>query len=259
MKEFKNKVVLITGGGTGIGKDAARAFLRQGAKVVLNGRREKVLAETARELDPSGKNVATVAGDIGTKETSKRLVQTAVEKFGGVDILINNAGIFKPTPFLEHTEADYNSYVSIILGGTFYASQAVIPEMQKRGAGVIINIGSMWATQAIGATPSSAYSAAKAGVHALTHNLAIEFAKDNIRVNAIAPAVVETPVYNTFMSPEEVKKVLPTFNGFHPLGRNGQPKDITEAILYFASERASWITGAILPVDGGVTAGQHVN
>ena len=135
MKEFKNKVVLITGGGTGIGKDSARAFLQQGAKVVLNGRRENVLAETARELDPSGKNVATVAGDIGIRETSTRLVQTAVEKFGGVDILINNAGVFKPTPFLEHTEADYNSYVNSILGGTFYASQAAIPEMQKRGAG----------------------------------------------------------------------------------------------------------------------------
>jgi NAD(P)-dependent dehydrogenase (short-subunit alcohol dehydrogenase family) len=259
MKEFTNKVVLITGGGTGIGKDSARAFLQQGAKVVLNGRREKVLVETARELDPSGENVATVAGDIGIRETSTRLVQTAVEKFGGVDILINNAGIFKPTPFLEHTEADYNAYVNIILGGTFYTSQAAIPEMQKRGAGVIINIGSMWATQAIGATPSSAYSAAKAGVHALTHNLAIEFARDNIRVNAIAPAVVETPVYNTFMSPEEVAQVLPTFNGFHPLERNGQPRDITEAILYFASERAGWTTGAVLPVDGGVTAGQHVN
>ena len=235
MKEFKNKIVLITGGGTGIGRDSARAFMQQGAKVVLNGRRENVLTETAREIDPSGKNAATVVGDIGIRETSTRLVQTAVEKFGGVDILINNAGIFKPTPFLEHTEADYNSYINIILGGTFYASQAVIPEMQKRGAGVIINIGSMWATQAIGATPSSAYSAAKAGVHALTHNLAIEFAKDNIRVNTIAPAVVETPVYNTFMNSEEVEQVLPTFNGFHPLGRNGQPKDITEAILYFAS------------------------
>ena len=259
MKEFKNKIVLITGGGTGIGKDSARAFLKQGAKVVLNGRREKVLVETARELDPSGQNVAVVAGDIGNRETSARLVQTAVEKFEAGDLLVNNAGIFKPTRFLEHTEADYNSYVSIILGGTFYASQAAIPEMQKRGAGVIINIGSMWATQAIGATPSSAYSAAKAGVHALTRNLAIEFAKDNIRVNAIAPAVVETPVYNTFMSPEEVEQVLPTFNGFHPLGRNGQPTDITEAILYFASDRAGWTTGAILPVDGGVTAGQHAN
>ena len=113
----------------------------------------------------------------------------------------------------------------------------------------------MWAMQAIGATPSSAYSAAKAGVHALTKNLAIEHAKDKIRVNSIAPAVVETPVYNTFIPDDQVPEVLAGFNAFHPLGRNGLPKDITQAILFFAGEESSWITGTILPVDGGVTAG----
>jgi NAD(P)-dependent dehydrogenase (short-subunit alcohol dehydrogenase family) len=176
----------------------------------------------------------------------------------GVDILVNNAGIFKPTPFLEHTEEDYNACMNIILGGTFHASQAAIPEMRKRGRGAIVNTGSMWAIQAIGATPSSAYSAAKAGVHALTRNLAIEFAAYHIRVNAVAPAVVETPVYNTFLSNEEVKAVLPTFNNFHPLGRNGQTHDVTSAILFLSGAQADWITAVVLPVDGGVTAGQHV-
>jgi NAD(P)-dependent dehydrogenase (short-subunit alcohol dehydrogenase family) len=114
----------------------------------------------------------------------------------------------------------------------------------------------MWATQAIGLTPSSAYSAAKAGVHALTRNLAIEFAKDRIRVNTVAPAVVETPVYSTFLTPEQVAEVLPSFNAFHPLGRNGQPQDVVAAILFLASDEASLITGALLPVDGGVTAGK---
>lgn len=253
---FHDKVVLITGGGTGIGKAAAKGFLAGGAKVVLNGRREDVLTRTASELDPSGERVAIVAGDIGSVKTSKQLVATAVKRFGGVDILVNNAGIFKPTPFLDHTEEDFNAYTDIMLRGTFFASQATIPEMQKRGGGVIVNTGSMWAIQAIGATPSSAYSAAKAGVHALTRNLAIEFAKDNIRVNAVAPAIVETPVYETFMSPEQVRQVLPTFNNFHPLGRYGQPQDVVEAILYLASDKASWVTGAILPIDGGVTAGR---
>ena len=199
-----------------------------------------------------------MAGDIGKPETARQLIKAAVKRFGGVDILVNNAGIFKPTPFLEHTEEDYNAYMNIILGGTFHASQAAIPEMRKRGGGAIVNTGSMWAIQAIGATPSSAYSAAKAGVHALTRNLAIEFAADHIRVNAVAPAVVETPVYNTFLSDEEVKTVLPTFNNFHPLGRNGQPRDVTSAILFLSGARANWITGVVLPVDGGVTAGQHV-
>jgi NAD(P)-dependent dehydrogenase (short-subunit alcohol dehydrogenase family) len=257
--EFENKTVVITGGATGIGRETARAFLDRGANVVLNGRREMKLQEAITELDPSGKHVAYLAGDIGIPETARQLIRTAVQRFGGVDILVNNAGIFKPTPFLEHTEDDYNAYVNIILGGTFHASQAAIPEMQKRGGGAIVNTGSMWASQAIGATPSSAYSAAKAGVHALTRNLAIEFAADHIRVNAVAPAVVETPVYNTFMSDDEVKEVLPSFNNFHPLGRNGQPQDVAAAILFLAGSQADWITGVVLPVDGGVMAGQHAH
>jgi len=255
--ELESKTVVITGGATGIGRETASAFLERGANVVLNGRREMKLQEAITELDLSGKHVAYLAGDIGKPGTARQLIRTAVQRFGGVDILVNNAGIFKPTPFLEHTEEDYNSYINIILGGTFYASQAAIPEMQKRGGGAIVNTGSMWANQAIGATPSSAYSAAKAGVHALTRNLAIEFAADHIRVNAVAPAVVETPVYNTFMNEDEVREVLPTFNNFHPLGRNGQPQDVTSAILFLAGSQADWITGVVLPVDGGVMAGQH--
>ena len=255
--DFENKTVVITGGATGIGRDTARAFLECGANVVLNGRREMKLQEAITQLDTTCKHVAYLAGDISKPETSRQLIRTAVQRFGGVDILVNNAGIFKPTPFLEHTEEDYNAYVNIILGGTFHTSQAVIPEMQKRGGGVIVNIGSMWASQAIGATPSSAYSAAKAGVHALTRNLAIEFAHDRIRVNAVAPAVVETPVYNTFMSAEEINEILPTFRALHPLGRNGQPQDVSSAILFLASEQAAWITGVVLPVDGGVMAGRH--
>ncbi|WP_264740048.1 SDR family NAD(P)-dependent oxidoreductase [Cytobacillus firmus] len=251
---FKNKVVIITGGGTGIGKATAKRFIQEGAKVVINGRRENVLEETAKELDPSGGNVVYVAGDISVKSTSAMLVKKAVDTFGGVDILICNTGIFNPTGFLEHNESDLNNYLDVIVKGTFYPSQEVIPEMKKRGGGAIVNTGSMWAIQSVEATPSAAYSAAMAGRHALTRNLAVEFAKDNIRVNAVAPAVIETPIYNTFMSEEEVAKVLPAFNDFHPLGRNGQPIDVAEAILYLASDKASFITGAVLPVDGGVTA-----
>ena len=254
---FLNKVVLITGGAGGIGKATAKRFLAQGAKVVLNGRREKFLADAAKEIDPSGQRVAIVAGDISRAETARNLVKTAVDRFGGVDILINNAGIFCPKPFLDHTENDFDSYINVILKGTFLASQAAVPEMRKRGGGAIVNTGSMWALQAVGATPSSAYSAAMAGRHALTRNLALELAKDKIRVNTVAPAVVETPVYNTFLTPEQVAEVLPTFNAFHPLGRNGQPHDIAAAILFLASDDASWITGVVMPVDGGVMAGRQ--
>ena len=136
-------------------------------------------------------------------------------------------------------------------------AQAAAKAMQKRGGGAIVQTGSLWALQAIGATPSAAYSAANAGVHALTRNLAIELASSNIRINTVAPGVVETPIFNTFMTDEQVMNTLPTFDSFHPLGRNGQPGDIAEAMLFLASTNASWITGTVLPVDGGVMAGRQ--
>src|SRR5215475_487369 len=253
---FQDKVALITGSGTGIGRSAAESLVALGARVVINGRREDILTQAQLQIDASGKKVTAVAGDIANPGTAQRMIEAALKHFGSVDILINNAGIFKPSPFLEHTADDVDAYLNVILKGTFFCSQAAIPVMQQRGGGAIVNVGSMWATQAIGLTPSSAYSAAKAGVHALTRNLAIEFAKDRIRVNTVAPAVVETPVYHTFLTQEQVAEILPTFNTFHPLGRNGQPRDIVSAILFLASDEAAWITGALLPVDGGVTAGR---
>ena len=251
---FQDKVVLISGAGTGIGKETAYDFLSKGAKVVANGRRESVLEQAFK--DHNG-NVKLVTGDIGDPETAKRMVAAALEAFGGVDIVINNAGIFSPKPFLDESEEGFESYVDIILKGTFFLSQAAIPEIKKRGGGAIVNVGSMWATQAVEATPSSAYSAAKGGVHTLTRNLAIEFAKDKIRVNAVAPAVVETPVYGSFIPEDQVSEVLEGFNGFHPLGRIGQPRDVVSAITYLASEDSEWLTGAVIPVDGGVTAGRN--
>lgn len=250
---LKDKVVLITGGGTGIGADAARGFHAAGAKVVLNGRREDVLSRTASSVDPTGESVAYVAGDIGRRETSQRLVQTAVARFGGIDVLFNNAGVFAPTPFLQVTQEDLDDYFNL-MRGYFTLSQNVVPEMRKRRSGAIISIGSMWALQGIGATPSSAPSMAKGGVHSLTRALAIELAPDKIRVNALAPAVVETPLFDTLLTAEQ----LASFNTFHPIGRNGQPQDITAAVLFLADDTLSgWITGVILPVDGGVTAGRH--
>jgi NAD(P)-dependent dehydrogenase (short-subunit alcohol dehydrogenase family) len=250
---LKNKVIVITGGGSGIGADAAQAFYSAGAKVVLNGRREDMLSQTAQQIDPTGNNIAYVVGDIGQAETSDRVASLAVEKFGGVDILFNNAGVFQPKPFLEHTQTDLDRYLNL-LRGYFLMSQAAIKVMQKGDKGAIINIGSMWAFNAIAATPCSGSSTAKGGVHSLTVNLAIEFASAQIRVNAIAPAVVETPLFDGLLTSEQ----LASFNAFHPLGRNGQAKDITEAVLFLADdERSGWITGTILPVDGGVAAGRN--
>ena len=250
---LQDKVVLITGGGSGIGANTARAFYQAGAKAVLNGRRSDVLQKTASQIDPSGQSVVYVSGDIGKAKIRQQIISLASDRFGGVDILFNNAGIFEPKSFLEHTEADLDGYLNL-LRGYFFMSQAAIPEIQKRGGGSVINIGSMWALHAIAATPCSGSSTAKGAVHAMTRNLAIEFAPDKIRVNAIAPAVVETPLFDRLLSSEQ----LASFNDFHPLGRNGQVRDITEAVLFLADDsRSSWITGIVLPVDGGVTAGRN--
>src|SRR3954447_18557260 len=230
--QFEDKVVVITGGGGGIGKAAARRFLDGGARVVLSGtRREKL--EAARDgLDPSGARFEIVAGQITGRDQAHSLVARAVERFGGVDVLVNSTGIFRVVPFLEQTEEHLEEALGSILYPTYWVSQAAAVAMAERCGGSIVNVGSMWAMDAIATTPTSAYSAAQAGRHALTKNLALELAAEDIRVNTVALAFVETPAYERFLSPEEAQEVLDAVNGFHPLGRRGQPGDVVEAILF---------------------------
>ena len=254
---FKGKVAIVTGGSSGIGKEVAKRLAAHGASVILNGRNEAKLHSVASEISAEPGQVRFFAGDISKPATAVALATLAEKEFGGLDILINNAGVFKPKPFVDLSEEEYDWFLNTILKGKFFMAQAAAKSMKKRGGGAIVHTGALWALQAVGATPSAAYSAANAGVHALVHNLALELAPDKIRINAVAPAVVETPIYSTFLSEEDVSKVLPTFNAFHPLGRIGQPADVANAILFFASDDSSWITGTILPVDGGVMAGRN--
>src|SRR5436190_6633041 len=254
--EFQGKVVVVTGGGGGIGKAAARRFLDGGANVMLAGTRRDKLEAARDELDPSGERVEIVAGQVTRREQAQALIATAVERFGGVDVLVNSTGIFRPVPFLEQTDDHLEEALGSILRPSYWVSQAAALAMRERGGGAIVNVGSMWALDAIATTPTSAYSAAQAGRHALTKNLALELAPENIRVNTVALAFVETPAYERFMTPEEAQQVLDAVNGFHPLGRRGQPEDVVEAILFYASDDAGWITGTTLPVDGGVLAGR---
>ena len=156
MARFEGKVVAITGGGSGIGKEVAARFIAEGARVAINGRDTAKLEAAAREIDPTGEKVIISAGDIAVPATGAALVDMAVSKFGGLDVLINNAGVFNPKSFLELTEADYDWYLDTILKGKFFTAQAAAKAMKAKG-GVIVQTGSMWAIQAIGATPSAAY------------------------------------------------------------------------------------------------------
>src|SRR6202047_2792270 len=255
---FQDKVGVVTGGASGIGKEVAKRFVGEGGSVVINGRNAAKAEAAAREIDPTGLRVLVHVGDVAHPTTGEAVVKAAIDRFGRLDVLFNNAGIFAPKPFLEVDAAEFDRFIDINLKGKFFAAQAAAKAMKAAGhGGAIVQTGSMWALQAIGATPSSAYSAAKAGVHALTKNLAIELAPFKIRVNAIAPGVIETPGFNTFLTDEQVAQVLPTFNAMHPLGRNGQPEDAAEGLLFLASDQASFITGVVLPVDGGVMAGRQ--
>jgi NAD(P)-dependent dehydrogenase (short-subunit alcohol dehydrogenase family) len=253
---FKEKVAVVTGGSSGIGKETAKRLLAHGASVVIGGKDEAKLRSAATDLGAPDR-IEIVAGNIADPATGIALVEKAERRFGGLDILVSNAGVFKPHPFLDVSEKDYDWFLDVILKGKFFVAQAAAKAMKKRGGGAIVHTGSMWALQAIGATPSSAYSAANAGVHALVHNLALELAPDHIRINAVAPAVIETPIYSTFLNKDEISKALSSFTAIHPLGRVGQPADVAEAILFLASDQSSWITGTILPVDGGVMAGRN--
>ncbi|SFD89393.1 NAD(P)-dependent dehydrogenase, short-chain alcohol dehydrogenase family [Chitinophaga sp. CF118] len=243
---MKKQTIIVTGASSGIGKEIARYFLERGDNVVINSSTTEKLEQAYQELG-GGEHLAMVAGNVSNKATGEKLVTTAISKFGSADVLVNNAGIFETRPFLEVDEAYLDRFLNTNLKGTFFTTQAVIPQMLKQQDGVVINIGTPLVNHALGGAPTTAPLSSKGAIHSLTIQLAAEFGKSNIRVNTVAPGVIRTPMHG-----EEADQSA----GMHLLNRVGEVEDVAQMVYTVA--KSNFITGAIINVDGGMAAGHNL-
>jgi NAD(P)-dependent dehydrogenase (short-subunit alcohol dehydrogenase family) len=232
----QKKVVVITGASGGIGSGLVRGYLERGYRVVGNSRAIK---------PDSAADLLTVAGDIADPAVAERVIGGAVERFGRVDTLVNNAGVFVAKPFTEYTEADFAHMLSVNLAGFFHVTQRAVRQMFTQGGGHVVNITTTLVGQPVKCVPSALASLTKGGLDAVTRSLAIEYADKSIRVNAVAPGVIKTPMHK----PETYAFLAK----LHPVGRMGEVREIVEAVLYL--ESATFVTGETLHVDGGAHAG----
>jgi NAD(P)-dependent dehydrogenase (short-subunit alcohol dehydrogenase family) len=244
---MKKQTVIVTGASSGIGKEVARHFLANGDNVVINSSTAENLDKVYQELG-AGENLAMVVGSVYDKKTGEKLLATAIERFGSADVLVNNAGIFETKPFLEVDEAYLDRFLNTNLKGTYFTTQAIIPQMLKQRDGVVINIGTPLVNHGFSGVPITAQMVSKGAIHALTIQLAAEFGKHNIRVNTIAPGTIRTPMHG-----DNADQTA----GLHLLNRVGEVEDIAEMV--YAVAKSNFITGAIINVDGGIGAGRNLN
>jgi NAD(P)-dependent dehydrogenase (short-subunit alcohol dehydrogenase family) len=246
---MKKQTIIVTGASSGIGLGIAKYFLDRGDNVLINSSNAGKLQEAYFQLG-AGENLARLSGNVGIKSTGIALAAKAVEQFGSIDVLVNNAGLFNTRPFLDVDEGYLDLFLRTNLKGTFFTSQAVIPQMIKQKDGAIVNIGASLVTKSIAGVDATAAMSSKGAIHALTIQLAAEFGKYNIRTNAVAPGVIRTDMQVT-----DGKDTADESADKHLLNRVGEVEDIAEMVYSVAKNR--FINGAIIPVDGGLGAGQN--
>ncbi|CAN5469685.1 SDR family NAD(P)-dependent oxidoreductase [soil metagenome] len=257
MNEFEGRVALVTGGAMGIGKGIVEAFAREGAGVGIADVNAEAAEGLARTIESAGGRALATIGDVSAAEDAERMVAETVAGLGRLDVLVNNAGI-QPVDWYyrveETPEKVWDRILGVNLKGTFLMSKYAIPRIREAGGGAVVNMASVQGLQSMPRVPS--YAASKGGVLSLTRNMALDYARENIRVNAVCPGTIDSEMVRAAARAEggDIEANVQRYGAFHPIGRIGVPEDIAQAVLFLASDRAAFITGEHLSVDGGFMA-----